>query len=213
MAATRGTPLQGSRSAHDVTDPDLHASDIEDAAFTVHMDPDAAEGEAMVMGGAGKYVATDVLTPTEHTAIGDDSPHHAAVTLGAGSDADMATLAAQALTVVLKDHDHSGDSGDGGTFDAANLTAGASTDGQVLTSDGAGGTAWEDAAGGTPILPILAADPVAPAEGEAWILKTPIMSDGTPLGLLLAITASSITGYTRELSVNDGGTAYRTTLS
>ena len=64
MAATRGTPLQGSRSAHDVTDPALHASDIEDAAFTVHNDPDAAEGEAMVMGGAGKYLATEVLTPS-----------------------------------------------------------------------------------------------------------------------------------------------------
>jgi len=50
----------------------------------------------------------------------------------------------------LANHDHSGDAGDGGTFDAANLTAGASTDGQVLTSDGAGGAAWEDpSAGGT----------------------------------------------------------------
>lgn len=48
----------------------------------------------------------------------------------------------------LANHDHSGDAGDGGTFDAANLTAGASTDGQVLTSDGAGGAAWEDPAGG-----------------------------------------------------------------
>lgn len=35
------------------------------------------------------------------------------------------------------------------TVDAATLGAGASTDGQVLTSDGAGGTAWEDAAAGT----------------------------------------------------------------
>jgi len=47
----------------------------------------------------------------------------------------------------LPDHDHSGDAGDGATFDAANLTAGASTDGQILTSDGAGGAAWEDDAG------------------------------------------------------------------
>lgn len=44
----------------------------------------------------------------------------------------------------IEDHDHSGDAGDGGTFDAANLTSGASTDGQVLTSDGGGGAAWED---------------------------------------------------------------------
>ncbi len=48
----------------------------------------------------------------------------------------------------LADHDHSGDAGDGGTFDAANLTSGAATDGQVLTADGAGGAAWEDAAAG-----------------------------------------------------------------
>ena len=45
-------------------------------------------------------------------------------------------------------HDHSGDAGDGGTFDAANLTSGAATDGHVLTADGAGGAAWEAAAGG-----------------------------------------------------------------
>jgi hypothetical protein len=64
MAATRGTPLQGSRSAHDVTTPALHASDIENDAFTVHLDPTATAGEAMVMGGAGKYVATEVLTPS-----------------------------------------------------------------------------------------------------------------------------------------------------
>lgn len=44
----------------------------------------------------------------------------------------------------VNNHDHSGDSGDGGTFDAANLNSGASTDGQVLTSDGAGGAAWEN---------------------------------------------------------------------
>ena len=116
MPATRGTPVQGSRSAHNVDNPDLHASDIEDGAFTVHNDPDASEGEAMVMGGAGAYVATDVLTPTEHTAIGDNAPHHAAVTLGVDNDTDMATLVAQALTVVLKDHDHSGDAGDGGVL-------------------------------------------------------------------------------------------------
>jgi len=65
MAGTRGTPVLGSRSAHDVTDPDLHASDIEDAAFTVHLDPSAAEHEAMVMGGAGKYLATEVRTPSQ----------------------------------------------------------------------------------------------------------------------------------------------------
>jgi len=143
----------------------------------------------------------DVLTPAEHTAIGDGAPHHAAVTLGADAGAvlgltgqqidldvqnantvlagpaaapaadptfralvpaDVGTgvptgalflrddMSWQAPGGALGDHDHSGDAGDGGTFDAANLTAGASTDGQVLTSDGAGGGAWEDPTGGPP---------------------------------------------------------------
>jgi len=47
------------------------------------------------------------------------------------------------MAAPLEDHDHSGDEGDGGTFDAANLTSGAAPDGQVLTADGAGGAAWE----------------------------------------------------------------------
>jgi hypothetical protein len=46
------------------SDLDAHIADLEAEAFTVHLDPDAAEGEAMVMGGAGKYVATEVLTPS-----------------------------------------------------------------------------------------------------------------------------------------------------
>lgn len=59
----------------------------------------------------------------------------------------VSSLPAGSVSVtVIPDHDHSGDAGDGGTFDAGNLTAGASTDGQVLTSDGAGGAAWESLA-------------------------------------------------------------------
>jgi len=38
------------------------------------------------------------LTPAEHTAIGDSSPHHAAVTIGAGSDPTL-SLAGQELTL------------------------------------------------------------------------------------------------------------------
>jgi hypothetical protein len=48
----------------------------------------------------------------------------------------------------LPDHDHSGDVGDGGTFDAANLTSDAADDGDVLTADGIGGAAWEPSTGG-----------------------------------------------------------------
>lgn len=54
-------------------------------------------------------------------------------------------ITASAFSGNLPAHDHSGDTGDGGTFDAANLTSGATpaTDGYVLTADGMGGAAWE----------------------------------------------------------------------
>jgi len=46
-----------------------------------------------------KVVLTDfIFTEAEHTAIGDGAPHHAAVTLGVGSDAALA-LAGQELTL------------------------------------------------------------------------------------------------------------------
>lgn len=46
------------------------------------------------------------------------------------------------------DHDHSG-AGEGGTFDAANLTSNSASDGDVLTADGSGGAAWEAPTGGS----------------------------------------------------------------
>ena len=75
------------------------------------------------------------------------------------------------------------------------------------------GAAWEWSSLSAGSVPILDADPVAPDDEQMWILKTPIYSAGTPIGLLMSITQSSITGYTRELSVNDGGTIVRTTMS
>ena len=44
MPATRGTPLQGDISAHDMTDATKHASDIEDATLTRHLPAPAADG-------------------------------------------------------------------------------------------------------------------------------------------------------------------------
>jgi len=44
MAANRGEPLQGDRSAHDMSDANLHASDIEDAALTRHLPAPASAG-------------------------------------------------------------------------------------------------------------------------------------------------------------------------
>lgn len=67
-----------------------------------------------------------------------------------------------------------------------------------------------------PILPILAADPTNPVHGQAWVMKTPTTSStGEPLGLLLGITQTIITGYTYELSIydNDTDTILRTALT
>lgn len=61
----------------------------------------------------------------------------------------------------LADHDHSGDAGDGGTFDAANLTSGEATDGQVLTSDGSAGAAWESLPAESGKAKVSNTDPVA----------------------------------------------------
>lgn len=44
MSSTRGTPVLGSRGAHDVTDPTLHASDLEAEAPVVHNPTPGADG-------------------------------------------------------------------------------------------------------------------------------------------------------------------------
>lgn len=69
----------------------------------------------------------------------------------------------------LADHDHSGDAGDGGAFDAANLGSGAATDGQVLTADGLGGAAWEAPAAGASALDDLT-DVDAPSPSDNDVL-------------------------------------------
>jgi hypothetical protein len=66
-------------------------------------------------------------------------------------------------------HDHSA-AAEGGTFDAANLTSGASADGDVLTSDGAGGAAWEPATGGGGGGGSSITDPVFQVEGALAVL-------------------------------------------
>lgn len=163
MAASRGTPLQGSRSAHDVSTPELHASDIEDGALTVHNPSPVGETGKVPMSDGTNYVLTDVLTPAEHTAIGDGAPHHAAVTLAASADVllgltgQQATLDTQVKNTALLGPVTGADAVPTfrtiaaadlptHTHVAADIDAEASTDGQVLTSDGAGNAAWEDPA-------------------------------------------------------------------
>jgi len=48
----------------------------------------------------------------------------------------------------LADHEHAGVPGDGGQFDADHLLSTGANDGDVLTSDGAGNSAWEPGGGG-----------------------------------------------------------------
>lgn len=91
--------------------------------------PRAGDRAAFDADGSPTLHANDVDTAT--------GMHH---TLGTGADQAAAGDHSHAA---VPDHDHSGTAGDGNTFDAANLTSGASTDGQVLTSDGSGGSAWE----------------------------------------------------------------------
>lgn len=94
MPATHGVPLLNSRAAYDVVI--HHASDLDISAPTVHNPLPTVAGSVPMADGT-KYVLADVLTPAEHTAIGDNAPHHAAVTLG-NYASRILTLTGQTLT-------------------------------------------------------------------------------------------------------------------
>ncbi len=202
-----GVPEYGDRASWrtDYDDGATHADDWEQGD-SHHEEVTLGENSAEELTLNGQELTlAEVLTPAEHTEIGDNPPHHAAVTLDEEADGLLSLteqeigLDEQAANTVFAgpasgvdavpmfralgagdlpahasihedggddeisveglsgkladqqmpvDHDHSGDTGDGGTFDAANLTSGAAADGQVLTADGAGGAAWEDVTGG-----------------------------------------------------------------
>lgn len=148
----RGEPLPGDRGAWDVETQahgELHASDIAHGVSRYHLPTeDASEGDAPIFDG-DLWVPRNVATQEElddHAA--DPAAHHDPVTLGAGNDAEMATLSGQELTIVLKDHDHSGDAGDGGQLALDDMSSGAATNGQVPTADGEGGITWGEGGGG-----------------------------------------------------------------
>jgi hypothetical protein len=71
---------------------------------------------------------------------------------------------------ILADHDHSGDVGDGGQFDADHLLSTGANDGDVLTSDGAGNSAWEPGGGGAPLALDDLTDVNAPAPNDDDVL-------------------------------------------
>jgi len=89
----------------------------------------------------------------------------------------------------LADHDHSGDAGDGGTFDAANLTSGAATDGQVLTADGLGGAAWEAPVGGE--------DPNAIHDNVSGEINA-VTEKATPVSADLVLIEDSAASYAKK---------------
>jgi len=170
--------MPGDRGAFDVHNyPEEHASDTHEGESILHLDPDAAEVEGPVMGPDGKYLYEDIATQDElDTHEGTPDAHHDPVTLGAGNDADMATLSTQALTVTLKDHDHTGDSGDGGQITVAAIDSETATSGQVATADGVGGTAWQtvSAASGEVLMQDGVTAPPVPIETEAqddWLYE------------------------------------------
>ena len=136
--------------------------------------------------------------------------HH---TLGTG--ANQAAAGNHAHTTV-PDHDHSGDAGDGGTFDAASLTSGAAADGQVLTADGSGGAAWEDPAGGAMALDDLTdVEAAAPDDGDLltwddgageWIAAAPAAA-ASAFTELTDVPGSYASQAGKLVRVNSGETA------
>lgn len=110
-----------------------HQNDAEGSVLTHAAMTDLTLTTALTnQGAAGVLAWTDGATLTIPAGGGT------AVVVG---DGDWDTLWTDAV------HDHSA-AGEGGTFDAATLTAGASDDGDVLTSDGGGGAAWEPPSAG-----------------------------------------------------------------
>lgn len=85
----RGEPLSSDRAAWDDVDYGArHARDIKDDKAIHHLPSGPADGEAAIWDATlGEWLPADVLTPAEHTTIGDSAPHHArAHNLDSGDD-------------------------------------------------------------------------------------------------------------------------------
>lgn len=115
----RGIPLPSDRSAWDTIDyKEYHARDIRNEVWSVHVDPEhpvphtldalddvdtdgVEDGDALLYDGEmDTWKPAAVLTPDEHTAIGNDSPHHAAVTLDPASDVAL-EISGQVLKLTM----------------------------------------------------------------------------------------------------------------
>ncbi len=98
----------------------------------------------------------------------------------------------------IADHDHSGDAGDGGQFDAQNLLSTGANDGDVLTSDGAGNSAWEVPAGGSGFLDAngvgevpFGTPPAAPVGGSALLYADYMTSKVTSIPAMVSANSPS----------------------
>jgi hypothetical protein len=67
--------------------------------------------------------------------------------------------------------------------------------------------------GGSGLIPEYTTDPVSPVAGQVWV-KASTTTEGTPMGLLLAITKeiTVVTGYQLSYKTTEG-TIVRTTLA
>jgi hypothetical protein len=83
---SKGIPQDGDRATKRMDYASLHATDIEDETYLYHRNPGDPTGGGM--------------TAAEHTAIGNNAPHHAPVTMGSGNSSLLA-LSGQQLTLSL----------------------------------------------------------------------------------------------------------------
>ena len=103
----RGEPLPGDRGAWKTDTQDhakLHGQDIKDEVSKVHLDPyNAANKESPRFNSTtGLFDYEEMLTLSEHTAIGNGSPHHAPVTEDA-TISGIVGLSGQQLSLAVQD--------------------------------------------------------------------------------------------------------------
>lgn len=116
-----GIPEHGDRAAFDTVNyPEVHALDILNETLFVHVKKPTGARHVAISDALKTWkerlleledipdLSSLYLTPTAHMAIGNNAPHHAPVTLGAGSDIAL-TLVGQELTLanVLTPAEHS----------------------------------------------------------------------------------------------------------
>ena len=121
------------------------------AAVWVNTSLESGDLASVALSGSASDLSTGTL-PIARIADGDITEAKLNASTNASLDLADSALQSADLTTDVTGTLPAANGGTGVTalssLDAASLGAGASSDGQVLTSDGAGGAAWEDAGGG-----------------------------------------------------------------